>query len=91
MFWVDNYLVAKLGLVMLVYDTICCVYEMLFKNRQDLYFKSEHGEPPKIKVQPQSTWLWLSQIIRCVTVLVILSERNTGGSGLKGYSPVLLG
>jgi hypothetical protein len=42
-------------------------------------------------VQPQSIWLWLSQLIRCVIVLVTLSERNTGGSGLQGYSPVLQG
>jgi hypothetical protein len=42
-------------------------------------------------VQPQSTWLWLSQLIRYAIVLMTLSERNTGGSGLQGYSPVLLG
>jgi hypothetical protein len=51
----------------------------------------EHVEPPKITVQPQYTWLWLIQLIRCATVLVILSERNIEGSGLQGYSPVLLG
>ena len=53
-------------------------------------FELEHGEPPRKTVQPQSIWLWLSQLIRCVIVLVTLSERNTGGSGLQGYSPVLL-
>jgi hypothetical protein len=42
-------------------------------------------------VQQQSIWLWLSQLTRCAIVLVTLSERNTGGSGLQGYSPVLLG
>jgi hypothetical protein len=42
-------------------------------------------------VQPQSIWLWLSQLIRRAIVLMTLSERNTGGLELQGYSPVLLG
>jgi hypothetical protein len=28
--------------------------------------ESEHGEPPRKIVQPQSIWLCLSQLIRCV-------------------------
>jgi hypothetical protein len=33
----------------------------------------------------------LGQLIRCVIVLTTLSERSRGGTGLQGYSPVLLG
>ena len=33
----------------------------------------------------------LSQLIRRVKFSGILPERGTGGSGFKGYSPVLLG
>jgi hypothetical protein len=51
----------------------------------------ELGEPPKITVQPQSTWLWLSQIIRRVGLSDRLFPRGAHGSDLKGYSPVLLG
>jgi hypothetical protein len=33
----------------------------------------------------------IANLIRCVIVLVALSERNTGSSGLQVYSLVLLG
>jgi hypothetical protein len=63
---------------------------VVFKDKI-IYLKSEHGEPPKITVQPQSTWLWLSQLIRKVELSDSLFLRGAQGGELKGYSPVLLG
>jgi hypothetical protein len=60
-------------------------------NNKIIWFNQNMENHPEKTVQPQSIWLWLSQLIRCAIVLVTLSERNTGGSGLQGHSPVLLG
>jgi hypothetical protein len=47
----------------------------------------EHGEPPKITVQPQSTWLKLSQLIMRVDLTdSLFSERGTRG-GVEGVQP----
>jgi hypothetical protein len=44
----------------------------------------EHGEPPKITVQPQSTWLWLSQVIRRVDLYDSLFPKGAKGGGVEG-------
>jgi hypothetical protein len=44
----------------------------------------EHGEPPKITVQPQSTWFWLSQLIRRVELSNILFPRGAQGAEVEG-------
>jgi hypothetical protein len=38
----------------------------------------EHGEPPKTTVQPQSTWLWLSRVIRSGLADSLFREGHTG-------------
>jgi hypothetical protein len=44
----------------------------------------EHGEPPKTTVQPQSTWLWLSQVIRRVDELIAFFQEGHRGLGVAG-------
>jgi hypothetical protein len=44
----------------------------------------EHGEPPKKTVQPQSTWLWLSQLISRVDLSYSLFPRGAQGAGVEG-------
>jgi hypothetical protein len=44
----------------------------------------EHGEPPKKIVQPQSTWLWLSQLIRRVDLFDSPFLRRAQGAGVEG-------
>jgi hypothetical protein len=44
----------------------------------------EHGEPLKMTVQPQSTWLWLSQLIRRVELSNSLFPRGAQGAGVEG-------
>jgi hypothetical protein len=55
--------------------------------RQEHIFQSEHGEPPKITAQPQSTWLWLSQLIRRVGLSGSLFSRGAQGArGCRGIA-----
>jgi hypothetical protein len=49
-----------------------------------IHLKSEHGEPPKITVQPQSTWLWISELIRRVDLSDSLFPRGAQGVGVEG-------
>jgi hypothetical protein len=44
----------------------------------------EHGEPPRITVQPQSTWLWLSQSIGRVGLSDSLFTTGAQGAGVEG-------
>jgi hypothetical protein len=44
----------------------------------------EHGEPPMKTVQPQSTWLWLSQVIRSVELSDSLFPRGAQGGEVEG-------
>jgi hypothetical protein len=44
----------------------------------------KHGEPPKKIVQPQSTWLWLSQLIRRVGYLIAFFREGHRGLGVAG-------
>jgi hypothetical protein len=55
------------------------------------YVLIEHGEAPRKTVQPQSIWLWHSQLIRCVELSDNLIRKEHRGAELKRYSPVLLG
>jgi hypothetical protein len=51
----------------------------------------EHGEPTKITIQPQSTWLWLSQLIRRANLSDSLFPGGAQGGGVEGVYPVLSG
>jgi hypothetical protein len=46
--------------------------------------KLKHGEPPRKTVQPQSTWLWLSQLIRSVKYLIALVRKEHRGLRVAG-------
>jgi hypothetical protein len=50
---------GKLTFKMLNLNGIC-VYD------NSRAYNLKHGEPPRKTMQPQSTWLWLSQLIRSV-------------------------
>jgi hypothetical protein len=47
-------------------NSVMCLKYVNVKTRTSI-FEMEHGEPPKTTVQPQSTWLWLRQVIRRVS------------------------
>jgi hypothetical protein len=47
-------------------------------------YNLKHGEPPRKTVQPQSTWLWLSQIIRSVKYLIALVRKEHRGLRVAG-------
>jgi hypothetical protein len=46
--------------------------------------KLKHGEPPRKTVQQQSTWLWLSQLIRSVKYLIALVRKEHRGLRVAG-------
>jgi hypothetical protein len=64
-------------------------FKMLYSNRICVYgnsrtYKLKHGEPPRKTVQPQSTWLWLSQLIRSVNYLIALVRMEHKGLWVAG-------
>jgi hypothetical protein len=47
-------------------------------------YKLKHGEPPRKTVQLQSTWLWLSQLIRSVNYLIAFVWKEHRGLWVAG-------
>jgi hypothetical protein len=57
---------------------------MITNKTRTPIFEMEHGEPPKTTVQPQSTWLWLSQLIRRVDELIAFFQEGHRGLRVAG-------